>query len=360
MEISAQVDTGVSELDELKEFINQTQNIREWKRCKSVILRKTWVSYKEISQLIEVSYSFINRANNLYKNQGLSGLKVKYKGSKSYLSEAQKNQVKAWLLESPAQRNISELERHIMEQYDVVFKSLESYYSLLKESRLTWQKANKENTRKDPEAIKKRTEELVEILEDLKPEIEAGTLVVYALDECHVQGDDVCSYLWADSKDREFIAINNERDRQTYYGALNLINHQFIASPYGTGNGQNTVKFLESIQTLHNQEDCPPKILLIWDGASYHRGEEMKKILTLHNQEKERKDWLIICERFPTYAPEENPVEGIWLQVKNFIRRFHYRCKSFAAVNKLVELFFKYQLFDFPNLKKYNAFVKLI
>lgn len=143
MEISAQVDTGVSELDELKEFINPTQNIREWKRCKSVILRKTGVSYKEISQLIEVSYSFINRANTLYKNQGLSGLKVKYKGSKSYLNEAQKTQVKVWLLESHAHRNLSELERHIMEQYDVVFKSIKSYYSLLKESRLTWQKANK-------------------------------------------------------------------------------------------------------------------------------------------------------------------------------------------------------------------------
>ncbi|PSB14468.1 hypothetical protein C7B69_19065 [filamentous cyanobacterium Phorm 46] len=55
-----------------------------------------------------------------------------------------------------------------------------------------------------------------------------------------------------------------------------------------------------------------------------------------------------------------NPVEGIGLQVKNFIRRFHYCSKSFASVKRLVEIFFKYQLFNSPDLKKYDAFAKLI
>ncbi|MEG4999928.1 hypothetical protein QUB13_19860 [Microcoleus sp. B4-D4] len=55
-----------------------------------------------------------------------------------------------------------------------------------------------------------------------------------------------------------------------------------------------------------------------------------------------------------------NPVEGIGLQVKNFIRRWPYRCKSFASVKRLVEIFFKYQLFNSPDFKKYDAFAKLI
>lgn len=360
MKISAQLDSVSTDLNDLTEFLNTTKNVSEWKKCESVILRKQGFYYQQISPGLGVSFSFINRAIKQYNAQGISGLKLKYKGSKSYLNEVEKASVKTWLLESPERRNISELERHLMDRYDLVFQSRQSYYSILKNSQLTWQKANKQNSRKNPEAIKKRTQEIVEILEEFKPEIEAGTLVVYALDECHVQGDDVCSYLWGESKTREFIAINNEGDRQTYYGALNLINNQFIASPYGAGNGENTVKFLEEIKALHNREDSQQKILLIWDGASYHRGEEMKRFLSLQNNGKERKDWSIICERFPTYAPEENPVEGIWLQVKNFIRRFHYRCKSFASVKRLVEIFFKYQLFNFPNLKKYKAFVKLI
>jgi len=32
----------------------------------------------------------------------------------------------------------------------------------------------------------------------LTGEIESGELLVYALDECHLQGDDICNYLWGD------------------------------------------------------------------------------------------------------------------------------------------------------------------
>lgn len=100
---------------------------------------------------------------------------------------------------------------------------------------------------------------------------------MYPLEECHVQGDDVCSYLWGDSKYREVIAINNERDCQSYYGGLNLLSNQFIARHYGAGNRVNSVIFLEEIKALHTQDNSAQKLLLIWDGASYHRGEKMKK-----------------------------------------------------------------------------------
>jgi hypothetical protein len=60
--------------------------------------------------------------------------------------------------------------------------------------------------------------------------------------ECHLQGDDICSYLWGERENREIIKVVNERDRQTYYGALNLWTQEFIVSPYSTGNGENTVK----------------------------------------------------------------------------------------------------------------------
>ncbi len=216
MEISVQLDTISTDFLDLTEFIDSTNNIREWKKSQAVRLNLQGWSYAEISLILKISYRSIARAKKEYKEQGVLGLKLKYKGSKSYLSEAQNNEVKTWLLEKIERRNLSELERHLIETYDVVFKSPQSYYDILKDSQLTWQKANKQNTRKNPEAIKKRTLEIVEILEEFKPEIEAVTLSVYALDECHVQGDDVCSYLWGDSKDREVIAINNERYRQTY------------------------------------------------------------------------------------------------------------------------------------------------
>jgi hypothetical protein len=53
-------------------------------------------------------------------------------------------------------------------------------------------------------------------------------------------------------------------------------------------------------------------------------------------------------------------VESIWLQGKNFIRRFYYLCKTFSLVKKLFQFFFKFKLFNPPNLKKYDAFAQMI
>jgi transposase len=237
-----------------------------------------------------------------------------------------------------------------------VFKSRESYYNILRESQLSWQKGNRVNPRKNPDKVEERNQEIGEILKEFRADIEAEKLAVYALDECHLQGDDICNYLWGERKNREFIPVANERDRQTYYGAFNLWTKEFIVSPYSAGNGENTVKFLQEIKSCHPEQ----KLLLIWDGAAYHRGEEVKKLLTTENEGKAKEDWSIICHLFAPYAPEENPVEEIWLQVKNFIRRFYYICKSFSIVKRLFQFFFNFKLFNPPNLKNYDAFVQLI
>lgn len=38
--------------------------------------------------------------------------------------------------------------------------------------------------------------------------------------------------------------------------------------------------------------------MIIWDGASYHRSQQIKDYLDSLNREKERAQWLITCERF--------------------------------------------------------------
>ncbi len=136
-------------------------------------------------------------------------------------------EIQTWLI-LPKNRNISELERHLIEEYDVVFKSPESYYQILKESKLSWQKGNKENPRKEPELIDKRNQEIAEKLSKVRGEIESGEVIALALDECHLQGDDICNYLWGDRKNREIVKVDNDRDRQTYYGALNWWTKEFI------------------------------------------------------------------------------------------------------------------------------------
>ena len=44
---------------------------------------------------------------------------------------------------------------------------------------------------------------------------------------------------------------------------------------YATGNGENAVAFMKYLQQRYPQQ----RVALIWDGASYHRSDEVKKFL---------------------------------------------------------------------------------
>ncbi len=51
------------------------------------------------------------------------------------------------------------------------------------------------------------------------------------------------------------------------------------------------------------------KITLIWDGLPSHRSRKMRAFLAL------QRSWLVV-ERLPPYAPDLNPVEGLWGNLK--------------------------------------------
>jgi hypothetical protein len=51
------------------------------------------------------------------------------------------------------------------------------------------------------------------------------------------------------------------------------------------------------------------KATLLWDGLPSHRSRAMRDWLNT------QRSWLVV-ERLPAYAPELNPVEGLWSSLK--------------------------------------------
>jgi len=199
------------------------------------------------------------------------------------------------------------------------------------------------------ELVKKKREEINDFLSQHQAEIESGQLVVFFLDECHLLGDDACGYVWGQTNIRIEIPVKNLKDRQTYYGALDYQTQEFILGEYSAGNSENTVKFIQDLQAQRRGR----KIALIWDGASYHKSDEVKKFLASVNDNYQPEHWQITCILFAPNAPEQNPVEDVWLQAKNFLRKFWPLCKSFSAVKWLFKFFTNHQQFDFPKLHQY-------
>jgi len=185
-----------------------------------------------------------------------------------------------------------------------------------------------------------------------RDQIESGELVVFFLDECHLLWGDICGYVWGKTNERIEVPVLNERQKQTYYGALNLYTQKFLIQKYDKGNSQSTIAFLQYLRS-----QCPQsRIALIWDGASYHRSAEVKTYLESVNQQLDELNWQITCIRFAPNAPAQNPVEDVWLQAKRFIREFYHLCKSFFAVKRLFVLVTHQQIFDFPKLLMYGVF----
>jgi len=73
----------------------------------------------------------------------------------------------------------------------------------------------------------------------------------------------------------------------------------------GSYNSEKLIGFLQDLKRhLRGQ-----KAILVWDGLPAHKSRRMKVYLS------EQRDWLAV-ERLPGYAPDLNPVEMLWGNVK--------------------------------------------
>jgi transposase len=145
----------VVQMEELIEFIQANPDPRELKRALAVQMMMQNYKHSTIGNILGVSVGFVNKWKYIFLEQGVVGLELKYKGSKSYLSPAQKQIVLTWL----KQKNywhLSELQEYLEDNFDVVFKSNQSYYDLFKQANISWKKTQKNNPRKDPEIVAKK------------------------------------------------------------------------------------------------------------------------------------------------------------------------------------------------------------
>jgi transposase len=74
---------------------------------------------------------------------------------------------------------------------------------------------------------------------------------------------------------------------------------------------QTSIKTAQVIGFLrHLLRWIPGPMLLLWDGGKIHKGRELSDFLQLDKEER------LVFERFPAYAPEVDPDEYVWRQLK--------------------------------------------
>jgi putative transposase len=129
-------------LEELEKFIASNPKATELKRALALKMLTQGLKTKTIQETLGVSAPFISKVKVQYAGNGIEALKVKYKGSRGYLSQRDRAAVIQWL-QRKNQIHLSELEDYVEDHYGIKFKSKQSYYDLLKEAGMSWKKTQK-------------------------------------------------------------------------------------------------------------------------------------------------------------------------------------------------------------------------
>ena len=182
--------------------------------------------------------------------------------------------------------------------------------------------------------------------------IEQEELRVLFLDECHLMSGDLEGYVWGTKGERVEVPVVNERERQTYYGAIDLVSKRMLAKAYEKGNTSCTIDYLKYLQEQFSGQ----RLLILWDGASYHRSGELRSFLEQVNEGLPEGERQIHCVRFAPNDPTQNPIEDVWLQAKTWLRRISGLRPNFSGLKALFEQYFSIETFDFPKLYMYGHF----
>lgn len=321
-------------MEELNEFIKNVSDARELRRALAVKFILQGYDYHWIMEAISVSSSFISKWKIAFEEYGIEGIRLAYKGQKPFLDAQQEAEVISWIKEQPS-LTVATLKAHIKQKYNVVYKSRKSYYNLLASANMSWKKSQHHNPKADPSQVEAKKQEIEEFLARWAVEIEKGAMVVYILDECHVVWGDICGYLWGPRDQRIILPIGNERQRQTFYGALNYKTQEFTVKRYRKGDSENTIKFIAYLRAQHPNS----QVAIIWDGAPYHTSNAIKEHLAELNQDLAADERLLSFIQFAPYAPEQNPVEPVWLKGKNYLRE---KAASITRFPEVVRLFLEH------------------
>ena len=207
----------------------------------------------------------------------------------------------------------------------------ETIRKALKSLGFSWKKGRKLLNKADPQ---KRREFLEQLSNLLKETVEKGRLLIY-IDEAHIYLDTDEGYGWSIAGERFWISSCSPGLKKVSFYGVYIYNHgQVTLFPFDKANGINSIKVLKQLRA----EFPLDKITLIWDGAPYHRSQDVKIAC---------EDLQITLNPLPAYSPDFMPVEHLWQWLREDIT-YHACYEKKEELIKQVKLF-ELRLNENPN-----------
>ncbi len=139
----------------------------------------------------------------------------------------------------------------------------------------------------------------------LTAKVEAGGLTVVWVDETGLRLLPALVRTWAPRGQTPILRTPLSRDHLSVIGAVTPTGRILTRTYAHAIRGVHVVRFLK-----HLLAHLKGKLLVIWDGASIHRGQVVKGFLKTPAGQR------LHLVALPAYAPELNPAEGLWTLLK--------------------------------------------
>ncbi len=209
----------------------------------------------------------------------------------------------------------------IKKAYKVAYKSKTSYYLVFRQAKFTYHKPGRVYEKHDDEAVR-------EWRKEMKPRIcqarKDPKTVILCEDEMHLSSQTTVQKIWLSQGDYPKIEVSNKKESRSIYGFLNIRTGDEHAFKTSWQNMFITVGVLKKLRKIYPAQ----KLLLLWDGAGWHRGSEVQKFI--------KQDKRIETIHFPRYSPEENPQEHVWKNGRSQVTHNHFIKDIDQTTNRFV------------------------
>jgi transposase len=191
----------------------------------------------------------------------------------------------------------------------------ETVRRLLKRLGLSWKKAKKILAKANTEARRAFVADIRALLDRATHD---ENLVLAYIDEGHVHQDADMGYGWSPRGQRLYVASSSPglKAKVSFYGIYLYSESQTRIWPYPRANGEHTIDVLERLRA----EFQARPMIVIWDGASYHRAACVFEAAARLG---------IQLVRLPAYSPDFMPVEALWRWLRESVTYNH--CHDTAA-----------------------------
>jgi len=150
--------------------------------------------------------------------------------------------------------------------------------------------------------------------------------VILAADEASLYLQASLMRVWAPIGQTPVVKVAANRDNTHFYGALNLASGEQVVLRSEMMSAHVSALFLA--QLLQAYPDRP--ILLLWDRATWHRGEPIRAVLEANAR--------LEVLWFPPGCPELNPQEQVWKATREAVSHNH----TCAKLPELADAFEKH------------------